>query len=116
MPRELIKSQVGPYHPKVGWSADQDVQLGIEVEGQRSIFWTLFSGDDMRTRLGQQIAALNLVEYDDDLALGQAVLNTLDTVSHGGYLGLWSDLDRHGINQLIKVLRRARDSAYGKDE
>jgi hypothetical protein len=30
--------------------------------------------------------------------------------------GLWSDLDRAGINQLIRVLREARDKAYGRDE
>ncbi len=27
-----------------------------------------------------------------------------------------ADLDRKSINQLIKVLRRARDAAYGRDE
>lgn len=26
------------------------------------------------------------------------------------------DLDRHGINQLIRALREARDKAYGRDE
>lgn len=30
--------------------------------------------------------------------------------------GWWCDLDRRGINDLIRLLRRARDHAYGKDE
>jgi len=30
--------------------------------------------------------------------------------------GLWSDLDRQGCNDLIRILRRARDSAFGRDE
>jgi len=30
--------------------------------------------------------------------------------------GLWADLDRQGCNDLIRILRRARDSAFGRDE
>lgn len=30
--------------------------------------------------------------------------------------GLYMDLDRSKINDLIKLLRKARDQAYGKDE
>jgi hypothetical protein len=30
--------------------------------------------------------------------------------------GLFGHLDRDGCNQLIKVLRRARDQAFGRDE
>lgn len=30
--------------------------------------------------------------------------------------GFYVDLDRVNINKLIKVLRRARDQAYGRDE
>lgn len=30
--------------------------------------------------------------------------------------GLYSTLDRDGINRLIQVLRRARDQAYGADQ
>jgi hypothetical protein len=30
--------------------------------------------------------------------------------------GWYVDLDRRGINQLIKNLRKARDRAYGRDE
>lgn len=33
-----------------------------------------------------------------------------------GFNGFFLDLDRSGINGLIKMLRRARDDAYGKDE
>lgn len=32
------------------------------------------------------------------------------------FSGFYVDLDRRGINELIRVLRRARDAAYGKDE
>lgn len=30
--------------------------------------------------------------------------------------GLYVDLDRRGINDLIRLLRKARDRAYGRDE
>lgn len=30
--------------------------------------------------------------------------------------GFYVDLDRRGINALIRTLRRARDTAFGKDE
>ena len=33
-----------------------------------------------------------------------------------GESGLWADLDRKGCNDLIRVVRRARDSAFGRDE
>jgi hypothetical protein len=31
------------------------------------------------------------------------------------YNGLWSNLDRQAINRLIRVLRKARDGAFGAD-
>lgn len=37
-----------------------------------------------------------------------------DGVGYGR--GLWTTLDRDGINRLIRVLRRARDQAFGRDE
>lgn len=33
----------------------------------------------------------------------------------GGFTGVWSTLDRDGVNRLIRVLRRARDSTFGAD-
>lgn len=34
--------------------------------------------------------------------------------SHG--TGMYASFDRAGINRLIKILRKARDDAYGRDE
>lgn len=34
----------------------------------------------------------------------------------GPYSDLWVSLDRKGVNDLIRILRRARDAAFGKDE
>lgn len=42
--------------------------------------------------------------------------NSVGPDPHSLDSGLYSDLDRDGINRLIRILRRARDQAYGRDE
>lgn len=39
-----------------------------------------------------------------------------DVSSQEWWEGQWVDLDRQTINDLIRVLRRARDQAFGRDE
>ena len=42
-----------------------------------------------------------------------------DLAGHPSYeagTGAWSELDRKGINDLIRGLREARDKAFGRDE
>jgi hypothetical protein len=62
------------------------------------------------------------VQYrrDQDVVVGVERTTTFDEVGRAVWNevdgGQWSDLDRAGINQLIRVLREARDSAYGRDE
>lgn len=45
MPKEIIYgSSVDarePFHVKVGWTPDREVQLGVEADGDRSLFWML---------------------------------------------------------------------------
>lgn len=114
MPREKIESPVGPYHVKVGWASDRDVQIGVEVDGERSIFWTLFNDRDMKASLAEKIQSLPVQDVSaQDYA--ENVLNILDEVSLMGYQGLWSTLDRSSCNRLIRLIRRARDAAFGAD-
>lgn len=49
-----------------------------------------------------QLASINLAKKAEDPYSPEA--------------GFYTDLDRRLINKLIKVLRRARDQAYGPDE
>jgi hypothetical protein len=108
----------GPFHVKVGWAPDQDVQLGIEGDDGRSLFWLLFGQDPaVRDELGRRVAE-SMRGPAPDLDLGVLILNHLDTLDSPtgrGYQGIWTDLDRPGINRLIRLLRKARDSAYGAD-
>ena len=116
MPRETVRGwgHEEPFEVKIGWSAERDVQVGVEgVEG-RSLYWQLLGSD--LAKLGDQVRALTLVAYEDDEALGRALLNTLDVVSAPGGNGVWVTLDRRGCNDLIRFVRRARDQAFGRDE
>lgn len=63
--------------------------------------WSRESGDlQIVTRLRE-----NEVFYSEDK-------NDPIPVEYGWYV----DLDRRGINDLIRILRRARDQAFGRDE
>jgi hypothetical protein len=145
MPREVVHCD-GPFHVKVGWAADRDVQLGVEGDEGRSLNWLLYGGDDTLQRIGAQVySAVQEIRdnpggleasaahrhrgtIDAELELGRRILNALDCVPHMpaqdappgenvsyGYKGVWATLDRHGINRLIRLLRKARDSAFGAD-
>jgi hypothetical protein len=50
-------------------------------------------------------------------ALRHEVAASSEQPEHVTYdTGAYVSLDRYGINRLIKILRRARDAAYGRDE
>jgi hypothetical protein len=117
MPRELINPDGAGYVVRVGWDHVGSVQVGVEAEGERSLFWALLGHepDALRT-LGEQVRKGAALDYEDDESRARALLDTLDTVSGGGYRGVWSHLDRWGCNRLISVVRRARDAAFGRDE
>lgn len=123
MPKEVIKGYNGPYDVRVGWTQNTGVQVGVVLEDGRSLFWQL---------LGTNLAGLgatvrDVVEThnktkDGDRELGEKILNWLDCVDgpveegRSGYSGVWADVDREAINRLIRILRRARDAAFGRDE
>jgi hypothetical protein len=87
MPKESVrdKSVVGKL-AMVGWS-DGSVQLGA-VDSNVELTPTL--------------------EYDEKGS-------PQDPSSTDSTNSVWVDLDRSGINDLIKILRKARDRAYGPD-
>lgn len=53
------------------------------------------------------------IETRDGRSLAEHL--TGDGETPADFTGLWGTLDRDGINRLIRVLRRARDSAFGAD-
>lgn len=44
------------------------------------------------------------------------IATTIPTLDGSVWDGQWVDLDRQGVNDLIRALREARDKAYGRDE
>lgn len=151
MPKEIvagasIPNDRDPFHVKVGWTASQHVQLGVETDQGHSLFWVLLgatvtadhqtkdSEAEERERSRRRLAELgarvreaveqiphqaSVTDPGDlitDARVGEAVLNTMDDMTILEYTGVWANLSREGCNRLIQIVRKARDSAYGSDE
>jgi hypothetical protein len=122
MPRETIHTSDYPgdqsFDVKVGWNNDMGVQVGVAEADGRSMWWVY--GEKYKAQLGADIeiivqnlssmAPIQRVEF-----IGESVLNLFDTTC-GSFDSLWATMNRKQINDLIRILRRARDSAFGKDE
>lgn len=114
MPRETIAR--GNFQLEVGWSPDCDVQLGLRTshsDKTSSHLVTQLYGHKAR-EIGAAVEKAVQTAANNDV-LGERLLTAMKTMNPE-FDSLWTDLDRHEINKLIKVLRRARDSAYGRDE
>jgi hypothetical protein len=139
MPRETIrmKNSDNVFDVKVGWTKDSYMQIGLEESLDRSLAWVLF--ENKAEKIGEEVLkaiAAGVLDSDDftiktmdgklcineitrpltNEELGKTVLNILDVVTHGPVSGIWTTPSRHEVNDLIRVLRRARDSAFGRDE
>lgn len=118
MPKETIKSDTGPYDVRIGWDRFGSVQVGVEGNEGRSLLWLLYGDLQQRTELGKIVDELAAIGLKDE-ELGAELLNRLDLLSgfgDRGYVGVWSDLNRNGCNRVIKLIRKARDASFGKDE
>ena len=95
MPKETIFDTVGCFDVKVGWSRDSYVQIATEMREPDT--------SERPQNLRELVASWADVGY-------------IPTEGNSSEMGLWATLDRDGINTLIRVLRRARDQAFGRDE
>lgn len=90
MPKDVIKTRNEGFNLEVRWAPDREIQVGVMLDPKTSdqpqTLQELFNG---RT---------------DDIPEHQGLFVTFD----------W--LDRAAINRLIRSLRKARDSAFGRDE
>ena len=55
------------------------------------------------------------IETHDGVPVAEK-LNSLGGGDPARFTGLWGSLDREGCNRAIKMLRKARDDAFGRDE
>lgn len=122
MPKETIRilSDDDPniFDIKVGWTKDKHMQIGLESFDQTSLVWTIY--ENKVEQIGEEVykaiteVPRSLTNVNEEL--GKAVLNVLDIVTHGPVEGIWTTPSRNEVNDLIRLLRRARDAAFGKDE
>lgn len=132
MPRETINNAASDgFQVEVGWAASgtgNDVQLGIETTGGRSLLTVLYGGDAQLERIGNEVAGIGCqpLTKSDAQAFGRQVLDVVqggpdskapdEAMPQWGYRSVWVHLNRYGCNRLVKVVRRARGGVFGGDE
>lgn len=139
MPREYVPDSHEdiPSQAWVCWGPDTHVQVATTPPDGIPFWWqVLASGDDSDTvdkrlavlgELARKVTAKH-VDVDEettdflspstpnsDTEIGRDLLNSLD-VTYGPMDGMYVSLERRGVNDLIRLLRKARDSAFGRDE
>lgn len=107
----------------IGWYQDCSVQIGLQDPEQRSLLWKLFGSKEQRDHWAPQlieyIQGLNLDLVDSKEEFADNVAKDILDIIEGYTLSvhsIWADLTRDEVNKFIKVLRRARDQAFGRDE
>lgn len=76
------------------------------VDGDNTAVKVGWSREHEHVQVG--VSASGDISFAEPLPAGVSV--------SGPYDGLWVTMDRKGINDLIRHLRRARDAAFGRDE
>lgn len=66
------------------------------------------------TTVGEAVPVLMWGRDGSYLTLGTAPVKADGDIDH--HVGVFADLDRAQLNQLIRVARRARDQTFGRDE
>lgn len=122
MPKEMIRpaSDNDPFVLVVKWAAPGSpgmMQIGVETRDNKHLLWQL-----LEERLADIASAMRGLVHDEDLVhcgdnstIAALLLESLATMT-GSIDSLWFNPDRHGCNNLIKALRRARNAEFGADE
>jgi len=105
MPREFV---VGSEFIRLEPLTEQEAEAGSPLQ-------VVAMQDGQAMRVAEE--GLVSVGWHRDLESVQVTTLTRDPASkETRQEGPYIDLDRRGINDLIRQLRRARDQAYGRDE
>lgn len=100
MPKEQVFSRFRPYTDKSSAQSVVGVHWGIEQEYVQ-VSASLFNDDGVEVR-----GDMSVTQAEGEAAERRRVWSE----------GFYIDLDRAGINNLIRYLRRARDQSFGRDE
>lgn len=126
----------------VGWDREAGhVQIGVETveqsDGQHHLIDQIYGDAPTLTAIGRTLIA-RLRDYDPAEHDGESLIgpvdfkdsdteaqwyagvgrDVLDAVTGSTPFGtsVWVTVGRRAVNDLIRVVRRARDAAFGKDE
>ena len=126
MPREVIRDEASLFDIAVIWSGEKSyVQVGTQTHDGRPIAHALgwpganqsYSAEGRHPDIPEpeDLSANARDREVIELAPEESANNEYE---HGPaqFTALWGTLDRGGVNHLIRVLRRARNSAFGADE
>lgn len=102
MPRERVQPRTSPFEVIVGWNKEGCVQVATTAPDadERLRAWT---------EVGQAVAPAGIT-------MTGAEFVTPAGSSFKMFDGWHVELERHEVNDLIRLLRRARDAAFGRDE
>lgn len=115
-----------PFQLEVGWQKDQDVQVGVVTHDGRHLVDYIYA--DEEPKIGEALYG-SLVEdgwlerrdfrtkeaeADFFKQLGRLVLDCVTGSTPFG-AGVYWHPTRKQINEAIPLMRKARDSAYGRD-
>lgn len=120
MPKETVQDTSGDFDVRVGWLAAGDVQVGVETAAGHSLVTKLYGNIDTQRSIAQAVAAAvkDRPATIGDAEFGRQILDIIEASStnpSGSYTGVHASLDRHGCNRLIRLIRQARDTAFGSD-
>lgn len=138
MPREYVSDEADHAQPPsqawVCWGPDTHVQVATTPGDGIPFWWQVLASGETSDAVDERLAVLGALTRtvvirhteangaviapqtpNSDTEIGRDLLNALDT-TYGPMDGMYVSLNRRGVNDLIRLLRKARDSAYGRDE
>lgn len=107
MPNEYVYSKSGKFDFQITWDAeegrDPDIQIGISTRhGEKTLT------EALEPRIAAPAAGVPSETPEQAAARKVATFNE--------YRGIYGQFDRASINRMIRLLRKARDHVYGRDE
>lgn len=110
MPTEFVYSKSGKFDFEIRWDAeegrDSEIQIGISTHHGEKTLADALSPEPLYAQLTEAPPKPETPE--------QIASRKLEAFEH--YRGIYGQFDRASLNRMIRLLRKARDHVYGRDE
>ena len=117
MPKEKVYDDSGMYDIEIGWSSlGESVQLGIVTHDGLPIAEKLIEHEKSAPLPSAQPGPSPVRGSSLDMSIRSDAFKGTLADRLASFNSLWASLDRTQINRLIRMLRKARDESYGRDE